>query len=121
MGDYRVLFLAMLALVAIIAGSGCQPTVDVEFLDGAAAGRRDVVIDALDLGANIDAVRPSTGETGLMLAARYGHCQLVELFLDRGAKVDHRRHDGSTALMLAVIRHRSKIVDCLIAAGSDVN
>jgi len=122
MGDYRVLFLAILALLtAVITSSGCQPTVDVELLGAAEAGRRDVVIEALDLGANIDAAREPAGETGLMLAVRHGHGRLVELLLHRGANVDHRRHDGATALMLAVSRKRSQIVDCLIDFGADVN
>ena len=108
-------------IISMMIAPGCQPTVDIELLDAAEAGRQDVVEEALDLGANVNAERTETGETSLILAARHGHDHLVKFFLGKGVKIDQRRKDGSTALMLAVIGKRSEVVDILIANGADVN
>ncbi|WP_083239415.1 ankyrin repeat domain-containing protein [Methyloceanibacter superfactus] len=54
-------------------------------------------------------------------AAAAGHADLVTLFLDRGAAIDARNIDGSSALYKAAESGRLKIVELLVARGADVN
>jgi len=61
-----------------------------------------------------------SGCTLLMIAAGYGHAQLVELLLKCGAVVDLQNGAGWTALMSAVYRGRSAIVLRLLRAGADM-
>ncbi len=54
----------------------------------------------LDDGASLEA-RDRLGRMALARAARAGHADIVDLFLARGAPVNARNIDGSTALFLA--------------------
>ena len=47
--------------------------------------------------------------------------ELVNLFLDAGARVNHASPDGVTALMKAVAANSTEIVHTLLNAGADVN
>jgi len=74
------------------------------------------------LDANADMEEPNDeGYTALMEAAREGHISVVELLLDRGAKVDAKLEDsGETALTLAAAGGFRNIVELLIARGANV-
>ena len=56
----------------------------------------------LDIGASLQA-RDRLGFTPLSRAAVSGQAEIVTLFLDRGAAIDERSIDGSTALYLSLI------------------
>jgi uncharacterized protein len=59
--------------------------------------------------------------TPLSVAAEQGWTELATLFLDRGATVDARDVEGSTALFRAAAARRLDIVRILIERGADVN
>lgn len=56
-----------------------------------------------------------------MLAASEGHCNLVELFLDKGSVLETKDKEGLTALGWACVRGRVVIVQMLLDRGADVN
>src|SRR5690606_21571771 len=63
----------------------------------------------------------SRGSTPLVLAAYYGHGELVALLLEKGAKVDTADAVGNTALMGVCFKGYLDIAQQLIGAGSNVN
>ena len=77
------------------------------------------VIDSLlREGIDIDS-KDRYGQTALMLAARHGHEQMVQLLLKKEAALDVTAKYRLSALMLAVIDHRAGIAKMLVAAGAD--
>ena len=93
----------------------------------AARGDLDTVRRILKTPADINA-RDKNGFTPLMLAAQYGHTEVVQALIDGGAlvnlKADSVEGDHWTALMLAVsslYNGNADIVRILIKAGADVN
>lgn len=74
-------------------------------------------IDAQKADAN--AADPALGMTPLSYAALFGHENVVELLLDRGARVNQPNRDGGTALHSAAFLGRVKIVRLLLKAGAD--
>ena len=61
------------------------------------------------------------GMTGLMLAAREGHVEVVEELLGRrGAYVDIQNRDGWTALMYAAASGHDAVVAALLDHGADI-
>ncbi|KAJ4385282.1 hypothetical protein N0V93_010343 [Gnomoniopsis smithogilvyi] len=83
----------------------------------------DLVNLLLDNNANIE-IRESTeklGRTPLLLAARTGGKEIVELLVSRGADVTARAANGWTPLYIAACFNRVKIVKVLLeASGSDL-
>ena len=59
--------------------------------------------------------------TALMLAAEWGHSEIVRDLLAGGATCDARCSEGRTALMLASMKGHSAIVGQLLTAGADCN
>ncbi len=62
-----------------------------------------------------------TGETPLMLAARKGRVEALQLLIEAGADLDARNEAGQTALFLAVMKEHTEAVRVLIEAGADIN
>jgi ankyrin repeat protein len=98
-----------------------------------AAGARYNLIDAV-LAKNIELVRKFLDEGGdvnegewsyngplLMEAARYGHVEVVDLLLDRGAKIEATDDLNQTALMAAAEYGQSDVVRLLLDRGAEVN
>ena len=63
----------------------------------------------------------SNGRTALMLASQEGHCQVVRLLLERGAKVDLQDSKGWSALMLACQAGHCEVAELLLESGADVD
>ncbi|WP_198388030.1 ankyrin repeat domain-containing protein [Burkholderia ubonensis] len=61
------------------------------------------------------------GNTALMLAAKYGHRDLVEYLLANGASYDLRGQAGNTALIFAAGEGYADIVELLLSHGANVN
>ena len=77
----------------------------------------------LQAGAAVHAAT-STGTNLLMIACKQGQIQLVELALERGARVKDMDKAGKTALHYAVDTERGDngdVVEMLIEHGADVN
>ena len=83
-------------------------------------GRIDELQRLLAAGSDINA-RDGRGQTALMLAAREGHCEVVEWLIQHGAALDHTAKYGLTAVMLAVIRGHIDVVRKLTNAGADLD
>jgi len=73
----------------------------------------------LDSGAAIDAP-DRHGQTALMVAARHGRREIVDLLIARGARLDVTAKFGLSALMLAVINRHAPVAEALLKAGADV-
>ena len=73
----------------------------------------------LDSGVEVDAkVKCGMGSTGLMHASKGGHCELVELLLGRGSKVNQQYMDGKSSLMYASEGGHAEVVKLLLKAGA---
>lgn len=59
--------------------------------------------------------------TALMMAAASGNLQLVHLLIERGADVNARKRDGSSALIYAVWHSSPKMIRSLLDQGADPN
>jgi ankyrin repeat protein len=70
---------------------------------------------------DLDAEGDNYNTTLLMVAARRGHGDLVELLLNAGAEINAKGHFGSTALMIAAEHGRKDMVELLLNAGADVH
>ena len=78
------------------------------------------VIDKL-LAAKVPIeAKNKNGQTALMLAAREGQADNVQLLIARGAKVDERDNEGWTPLMLAAYNGQTSAVGLLLEAKADV-
>ena len=73
----------------------------------------------LDAGADVEDTLPN-GETALMMAARTGDVDTIELFIDQGAEIDARETKrGTTALMWAAAYGSQAAVEALVNRGAD--
>ncbi|CAN5392440.1 hypothetical protein BH11ARM1_BH11ARM1_09890 [soil metagenome] len=73
-------------------------------------------------GADVNARQPDQGYTALIMAAQQAKgSALVQLLLDRGAKVSIPMTDGLTALHMAIRFKNPEAVSALLKAGADVN
>ena len=61
-------------------------------------------------GASVNAIG-EFGETGLMIATKYGYVKMAELLLRSGANVNQRDFRGSTALHYAVDKYKQERTD----------
>ena len=87
-------------------------------LDMAAAGKRDLLLGALQHGAQIDATTPR-GETALHLAAKAHSVPCVRLLLVAGADMTIEAPDTGTALHVAAAAGDEPVALQLIDAGDD--
>ena len=62
-----------------------------------------------------------SGVTLLMVAMTYGHEELTEALLRRGADVSLQSSDGSTALGLAAANGHEKLVELALRHGAEIN
>jgi ankyrin repeat protein len=67
----------------------------------------------------IDAKDEEHDEAAIILAAKFGDTEIVELLINKGAKVDSRDDEGRTALFFAEVG--SEVFASLVAAGADIN
>ena len=80
---------------------------------------RDGIRHLLEAGADVDARDEEHDEAAIILAAKFADAEIVELLLDKGAKVEARDDRGRTALFFADVG--SKVFAGLVAAGADIN
>ncbi|MGD8958005.1 MAG: ankyrin repeat domain-containing protein [Chromatiaceae bacterium] len=89
-----------------------------EWRRAALEGDLAVIDGLLHEGIDIDS-KDRHGQTALMLAARHGHEQVVQLLLGKEAALDVTAKYRLSALMLAVINRQAGIAKMLVAAGAD--
>lgn len=94
-----------------------------DFPSVAASGNVALVTRMLDAGLAPDWTMADGGATALMLAARSGERETVDLLLARGADANHRNAQGLTALHMTLFKPSARlhgpVVASLLAAGAD--
>lgn len=80
----------------------------------------DVVTVLLDRGANVNAA-DLNGINLLIASSAIGLCPMIELLLDRGARIDGDSEGFGTPLLHAIIQKRMDSIRVLIGRGADVN
>ncbi len=88
--------------------------------DAVAKGCKALATKILDNGAAV-AARDRFGNTPLLVAARMGHTDLIDLMLERDANVHQLNLAGSSALLRAVQNGRRKAAKQLLKLGVDIN
>jgi ankyrin repeat protein len=82
---------------------------------------RHALKEAMAAGVDINSQARKDGLTGLMIAAREGCCDIVQLLIENGAVLDIPALSGKTALRLAAGHGQLSIVKLLIDHGANVN
>src|SRR5258708_6912015 len=104
-----ILFAPLLSICLLAAGAApCAARHGDALAIAAQAGDAQRVRTLLDAGADPN----DYGNTysALMHAAGNGHVEAVRLLLARGARVDHRDHNGDRALLWAAQRGHVEVV-----------
>ena len=86
-----------------------------------AEGDLSAIKNALDNGSNLNALDPQFGINPLGWAALSGQTDVAKLLLEKGATVNSRHRDGSTALHGAAFLGRVETVKLLLEKGADIN
>lgn len=79
---------------------------------------REAMLDEAQVKALLSAPDQAEGNTALMLAAKNGHVDTVLMLVDLGADVDALNRKKQTALDLAAIEGRAKVVEALKKKGA---
>jgi ankyrin repeat protein len=82
-------------------------------------GKVKQVRAALSKGVDIEAKDDEFGSTSLIWATYYGHKGVVELLLERGAKVDATNKEGRSALIFAAGINRPEVAVLLLGGGAN--
>jgi len=118
----------LLSIIAALAFAGCTP----DLHKAAREGDADRVRELLDAGADVN-VRNSSNAvkllrggtplqwTSLHYAAYYGHLEIAEILISRGADLDADDPYYSTPLYLAAEEGHPEVVEFLISKGAKVN
>ncbi len=92
---------------------------DMDFFTAAAKGAIEVLENALEGGFDINQTSRTSGRTtALMLAAKNNQLAVVNCLLLRGANVNFRRHQGPTALKVAMDAGHVMVVQALLQGGA---
>ncbi|WP_083233578.1 ankyrin repeat domain-containing protein [Planctopirus hydrillae] len=109
-------------LFGLKAYDGVSPVavdgLDADLFDAVEFGDREyaeLLLDAPDV--NIDA-QDLAGTTILMLASSYGHVELLQIILGRGADPNLQDKQGRTALQRAIESGHLGVVELLKQAGA---
>lgn len=112
----KAIAIALLACLPFYAGAD---TYD-DLMNAVKAGDAATVAGLFKRGVDVDTT-DREGNSLLMLAARDGRTELLDLCLSQRPKVNFRNSTGDTALRLAAYHGHKEIVEKLIAAGAYVN
>ena len=110
----------ILAIATAFAFAGCTP----DLHKAAREGDADRVRKLLDAGAVVNVRNANKGHlqyTPLHWAAYYGHLEIAEILISRGADLDAEDPDYATPLYLAAEQGHPKVVEFLISKGAEVN
>ncbi|KAH8901669.1 ankyrin, partial [Thozetella sp. PMI_491] len=61
----------------------------------------------------------SSGNAPLHLAARYGHCDVAQVLLGKGANMRLQTGDNKSLLEIAIVNERKVMVQLLLEKGAD--
>lgn len=91
------------------------------FVSYAGLGDKNIVHAFLDIGMDVNVLRPSDGWSPLMAASFYKKTEIVKLLLGKEAAVNLQDKYGKTALMQAVAMGAEDIVTLLLESGANPN
>lgn len=126
----RTALVAVMVVVAVslILCTGCSGPLEAELRLAACDGDIKRVTNALERGANVNGtgLQDSSALTSAEACTRHDNLiqsrvQLIELLIAKGAAVNHRDGDGSTALMYAARNGDTQAVSALLRNGALVN
>lgn len=106
--------------VRSVASRATPRELDFFLFDAAALGCTGLAERLLDLGVSVVA-RNRGGNTALLIAARSGQEEMLDLLRARGAHVMQRNLDGATALLLAAMNNERRLAIELLDVGIDPN
>ncbi|KAG7144752.1 putative ankyrin repeat protein like [Verticillium longisporum] len=86
--------------------------------DAARSGDATVFAQALPAGLPVNMTNEK-GDSLLMLAAYYGHAELVKLFLQHGADPNRLNDKGQSPLAGAVFKMEDAVIEALLEGGAD--
>ncbi len=105
------------AAASLLASRGAR--LDLEGASG--SGCLDVVRTFFDRGgALLPSASPTAMQLGFLWACQYGHDDVVEYLLDRGADLTAAATTGLTGLHWAVVGRQLSTVELLLARGADL-
>uniref|UniRef100_A0A6C0AK17 Ubiquitin-like domain-containing protein n=1 Tax=viral metagenome TaxID=1070528 RepID=A0A6C0AK17_9ZZZZ len=100
----------------------------VQLIQGVSYRQFDLVKDALDHGANVNAVTRDSRNTALHIITQIGNpsdnaklVPIIKLLLSRGANLNIQNRDGTTALMFATTSKNIETMRLLLDAGADAS
>jgi len=92
---------------------------NLTLLDAVVMRNKDRIRESLKAGADANARDTEHHEAAIVLAAKFGDAEILQLLIDKGAEVDARDDRGRTALFFAPVGSQS--FECLLAAGADIH
>ena len=114
----------LITIAAVLLVRCGNPEADRVLFDAASDGNIELIMQALNDGANVNAIR-DTGEsekTPLHMAAFQGNNDIAELLIAKGANLEAMdRPNEGTPLFDAAQYGRKEVTELLIAKGADVN
>ncbi len=128
MKEKVVVAIIILWSAVLLMGSSCRRLSTAHLRSAACDGDIKKATNLLELGVDVNAT-DGLGYSALIDAeacARHGdltqsRVELVELLITKGAVVNHRASDGSTALMDAARNGDTPAVNALLRSGASVN
>jgi ankyrin repeat protein len=113
---YRLPIFTLVLVLGIV-----QSAAGMEIHDAVISGDLSAVKLVLDSRPHLIDSTNQDHETPLLLAAKYGHLEVVRELLDRGADHTIGDADSSQPIHLAAVGGHTEVIDLLIARGDNVN
>ena len=93
-----------LIVLLVVCGQTAQSKVDAPTVDiwtAAAQGNLEAIKRHVSAGTDLNAKEPTGGSTPLIVAALFGQTEAAGLLIEKGANVNVKNNEGSTALHTA--------------------
>ena len=121
-----VVVIIKFGVTALLTGNGCSRPLGAYLISAACDGNVQKVMNLLTLGAKVNATDGRGYSALINVEACKGHndptrMELVELLIAKGAEVNLRSRDGTTALMYAARNGDTQAVNALLRSGASVN
>lgn len=111
------LFSVLFAITVTWSGMAwAGPNEDLQ--KGVHQGNATLVEQAIRRGANPNAIVDKIQQQPLLVwAARWGNLKLIQVLLEKGANIEAKDKNGTTALMEAAINNHLKVIKVLVDKG----
>jgi ankyrin repeat protein len=95
------------------------PSIDI--WTAAAQGNLEAIKQHVAAGTDLNAKEPSRGSTPLIVATVFGQTEAARLLIEKGANVNVKNNDETTALLTAAFFCHTETVNLLLKKGAKVN